>query len=214
MKKIYLIRHGESADNSQNLESRNDTPLSEKGLKQTMFLGERFDRIEVDQIIASPYTRTHQTAEAIASRKNLPIEFSELFVERRVPSEILGLSFDSKELKNVYSELKKNYFVPGARYSDEENFEDLKIRAATALAFLESAQAENIVVSTHGMFQMMLISYMVFGKEVSSREFIKMFNGLKNSNTGITWCEYDPSLKTNEETGWKMFVWNDNAHLG
>lgn len=214
MKKIYLIRHGESKDNSLNLESRNDTPLSEKGEKQSQFLGKRFVNIEVNKIISSPFVRARQTAEAIASQKGLPVEFSDLFVERRVPSEIIGKSFESEELKSVYATLNKNYFIEEAYYSDEENFQDLKVRAGKALAYIESFSVDHIVVTTHGMFLSMLIAYMIFGNSVTSKEFIKIFSGFKNSNTGITWCEYDSAVKADDNTGWKLFVWNDNAHLG
>lgn len=214
MKRIYLIRHGESEDNASNLESHDHTPLSEKGRKQAEDLARRFESISVDAIVSSPFVRTHSTAQEIARLKDKEIEFSELFVERRVPSTAYGKSFDSEEVKEVYAELNKNYFTPHARHSDEETFEDVKERARKALAHLESSDVDNIVVVTHGMFIMMLMAYMIFGENATGPEFLRMFRTFRNSNTGITWCEYDSSIKSDERTGWRIVAWNDHAHLG
>jgi len=213
MKRIYLIRHAESEDNSFNLESRDDTVLSEKGRQQAEHLSKRFTSIDVDKIISSSFKRTMQTVEAISAIKNIRVEISDLFAERKVPSEILGKSFDSAELQNVYKTLRENYFISEARHSDEETFEDIKIRARKALVYLEENNAEHIVIACHGMFIVMLISYITFGESVGPRDFVNMFNTFKISNTGITLCEYDQKNKTEEITGWRLITWNDQIHL-
>ncbi len=213
MKTIYLIRHGESEDNVSHVESRDHTPLSESGKKQAEKLAERFSSVPVDAILSSPFTRAHDTADAVAKAKGIEIEFSELFVERRVPSSIYGKSFESQELRNVYDDLNKNYSIPGARHSDEETFEELKERARKAVAYLEESSAESILVATHGMFIIMLISYMIFGEKVTGEEFIRMFRALKTSNTGISVCNFDSKVRNEKYTGWKVLAWNDHAHL-
>ena len=77
MKTIYLIRHGESEDNVSHVESRDHTPLSESGKKQAEKLAERFSSVPVDAILSSPFTRAHDTADAVAKAKGIEIEFSE-----------------------------------------------------------------------------------------------------------------------------------------
>ena len=64
----YFIRHAEKVDNSQNPD------LSEKGLERAKLWNEIFDEINFDQIYATDYKRTVQTARVTAAAKKIEIK--------------------------------------------------------------------------------------------------------------------------------------------
>lgn len=107
MKKIYFIRHGESEGNAKKIHQSKETPLSDIGQDQAKILALRFKNIQTDLIIASPYLRAQQTAQAIATKNNLQIETNELFSERRGPSELIGVSQQSiiSTLPSIFADL-------------------------------------------------------------------------------------------------------------
>ena len=94
MKRIYLVRHGESETNVQRRYIGDDVPLTALGVKQAEFVAERFVDIAFDVVLTSTMARAMQTGEAIAKRNNKPIEHLDLFRELNQSSEYMGLSFD------------------------------------------------------------------------------------------------------------------------
>ncbi len=83
---ITLLRHGESVGNAESRwQGQADFPLTEKGRAQAYALAERWKKEEVtfDHVIASPLTRTKETAEIIASALNLKVEFDPRHLGRR-----------------------------------------------------------------------------------------------------------------------------------
>lgn len=211
--KIYFVRHGQSVANIGELEQGPEEPLSDLGRRQAAFVGKRLQDIAVTRILSSPYERTKETAQIIASEIAKPLSFSELFVERRPPTELIGKPGDGPETQAARliweRERKTN---PSFRYSDEETFTEIKDRARDALAFLIAEQADHAVVVTHGGFLKVLASYMVFGESLSYVTYLDMHNALKTKNTGITLVEYkdDPNPF---HGGWNILAWNDYAHL-
>lgn len=95
------------------------------------------------------------------------------------------------------------------KYSDEENFADLRYRAKECFEFLENIQEDNIVVVTHKNFLHCLLWYCLFGLEVTPKESRTIVSNFIMSNTGIVWMQYDEVEKF-----WKVVTWNDHAHLG
>lgn len=211
--KIYFVRHGQSVANINELEQGPEEPLSDLGREQAAFVAKRFSDIPVTRVIASTYARASETGEIIASALSLPLERSDLFVERRPPSELIGKPGDGPEYqaaRRIWEE--KRAADPDYRYSDEETFAEQKARAKTALEHLIEENADHAVVVTHGGFLKMLVSFMVFGEDVTYREFVSMFNTLKTKNTGITLAEYKDDANP-FHGGWNILAWNDHAHL-
>src|SRR3989344_1425307 len=151
MKKVYLVRHGESEANVGEHHGDASSPLSEKGKRQAEFIAERVSHLPVQCVIASTMVRAQQTAEAISAKVSLPIESSDLFVESRGPSEYLNAIYTDPAAIKAYLEMRENYGKPGWRYTDAENFEDHTIRAQAALKLLEGRTEEHILVVTHGI---------------------------------------------------------------
>ncbi len=73
---IYLVRHAESIANTKGMYQgiTYDTHLSDAGKKQAVALAERFADVPLNTILASPLTRTMQTALAVGRKKGLSVQ--------------------------------------------------------------------------------------------------------------------------------------------
>ncbi|PIR38945.1 MAG: hypothetical protein COV34_00070 [Candidatus Zambryskibacteria bacterium CG10_big_fil_rev_8_21_14_0_10_42_12] len=129
MKTVYFVRHGESETNAGPIRIGESVQLTEKGFRQAEFIAKRCTSIPCEILISSTLERAKQTAKIINKVINKPLDFSELLVERRRPKEQNGVAKDSPESIKAEDAYRKNFGVPGYRYSDEENFEDLRSRA-------------------------------------------------------------------------------------
>jgi broad specificity phosphatase PhoE len=189
--RFYIVRHGESEANVANAVKTireaqpNHSPLSPKGKVQASQLAERFTRLPVDMIITSDYTRAHQTALTIGDKLGRSVVASELFREVAHPS-----NYDSWR-----QEHKK------------DPFQTFRQAAQKALSFLIKQKSENIIVVTHSGFIKTLICTMAFGDKLDQETYHALGNLLHSENTGITICDYVDGV-------WKLFTWNDHAHLG
>jgi len=68
--KLYIIRHGETADNAKRIcQGHGGGPLSEKGEQQAEALGEWFSKIHLDALYSSDLQRAVQTASCILSKQ-------------------------------------------------------------------------------------------------------------------------------------------------
>ncbi len=76
MATIYLVRHGEKE------QQIGDPALTATGHRQAQLTGIYLTQFPINQIVASPYLRTQQTAQHIAEKLKLPVKSSELLKER------------------------------------------------------------------------------------------------------------------------------------
>lgn len=210
MKEIYFVRHGESEGNIGANYQIETTPLSPKGKEQAAYIAQRAKNLPIEAILASTMTRAQETAHAISSELGLPIESSDLFVERRRPVEQRNQPKDSQEAKMAEIEFIRSASTPGYHYSDEENFDDLKERAQAALALLESHPKDRLLVVTHGLYLRVLMAYAIFGEELNGHELDNMIGAFVTNNTGITVMKFDAV----RARPWIICTWNDHAHLG
>lgn len=207
------MRHGESVANAGRVHQGPDAPLSALGKQQSLQIAERISTLPLEAIIASPYERTRETAEIIAQKINKPIEWSDLFVERRAPSDLMGKPYDDPLTRIIFGLTRAHADDPAWKYSDEESFLDLKTRSEAALAFLTTRSEEHIVVVTHGLFKRILLGSMLFGGEFNSVQYKQLRSFLYTSNTGITVCDYLLSDEDHPNPRWRLITWNDHAHL-
>lgn len=215
MKEVFFVRHAESESNVDGIQRGDASLLSPQGVAQAKEVAKRIHAIGIDTLIASHYPRAHATAEAISSLMNIPIEESELFVERKVPSSTIGKSFKDPEIREILVNLYEGYAEETHRHSDEENFIDLKTRACAALEFLENHPGSRICVVTHGLFLRVLFCAAIFGKNFTGTELQAALQGLETDNTGVSYFRFDVSRWAKEEReAWKVVSWNDLAHLG
>ncbi|MDQ3015091.1 MAG: histidine phosphatase family protein [bacterium] len=211
-KLFYFVRHGESLLNAESIRQGSEGSLSEKGKEQAEGTAARLADRPFEVILASPYTRTKETANIINHilQKSLEIEYSPLLQERRNPSEIIGKSMKDPEVARIIDLIDKSYHSDDYRFSDEENFQDLKARAKAALDYLQIREEKNILVVSHGIFIRMIAAYILYGEALTASDYNLMSFLNASNNAAITVCEYKkPWFK---DATWNLIAWDDYIH--
>ena len=161
MKTVYFLRHGETEGNRSWVHQYPETMLSECGKTQAAAAAEHLNATPLDLIVASPFTRAVQTAEAVRAHKpHAPVEYSDLFAELRRPHEIWGKSWFAPHSLSVMLQLYRNASRENWHYSDEENLEEFHARARRALEYLAHRPEERVLVVTHRGFMATLAERM------------------------------------------------------
>jgi broad specificity phosphatase PhoE len=206
---IYFVRHGETVLNAKNIRQGPDGPLTEKGRAQALATAKRFpkEKGRPQVIIASPYERTKETAEIIAKELKMKVHYSDLLVERRNPTEVIGHEGGERDVRQIIDLIDKSYHADDLRFSDEENFTDLKKRAKELLAYIALRPEERLMMVTHSNFLKMIASYMTYGDKLTASIYntLNYFNPINNAGMAI--CSYTYHIFKEDE--WKVLIWND-----
>lgn len=210
-KTVYLIRHGQSKGNVSPVYQGPESPLSETGKRQAKIMADRMAKIPFDAIISSPFSRAKETAEIIAKATGKDVELSDLFMERLKPSSVNNKSFEDTGASSVYQKSFQNFYNSNPRIEGEENMEDLVKRAGKALDFLLNHQEENLTVVSHGFFLKAIVARVLLKGALSPESFKSFDHGANMENTGITVIRYS---KRFDDAQWRLWVYNDHAHLG
>ena len=208
-KLIYFVRHGETELNLHEVRQGPEGSLSEKGRAQALTTAQRFPKHKgcPQAIISSPYKRAVETADIIGKELKMKVEYSDLLVERRNPTEIIGHEGSEIEVKRIVDRLDKSFHDDNLRYSDEENFVDLKERAKKLLKYIKRRPEERIIMVTHSSFLKIVVAFMIYGKKLTASEYntLKYFNSIDNGGMAI--CSYNTYFFKKSE--WKLLAWND-----
>jgi broad specificity phosphatase PhoE len=207
-RRFYFVRHGETILNAKKIRQGEEGGLSEKGQHQAERVGQALKDLHIGRIISSPYERARETTDIINKYLNVPVSYSPLLVERRNPKEIIGKSTDDPQVREIVDQMDLAYHADDFRVSDEENFMDLKGRAAKCLTFLSHDRAPQTIVVTHHNFLKMLIAYLLYRKQLSAKEFVKLAFFNISDNAGITICEYHPLKRWSRTRGWIVVSYN------
>ncbi|OGK48771.1 hypothetical protein A3A93_03025 [Candidatus Roizmanbacteria bacterium RIFCSPLOWO2_01_FULL_38_12] len=80
---IYLVRHGETDWNVQNLlQGQTDIHLNKKGIKQSQEFAKKVKKVKFDAVFSSDLVRARRTAEIITLDRKLAIETRKVLRER------------------------------------------------------------------------------------------------------------------------------------
>jgi probable phosphoglycerate mutase len=210
-KTVYFVRHAQSEDNAAPVFQSKNSPLSEIGRRQAQRVAGRLSKLPFEAIIASPQRRAKETAETIAQATGKELKYSELFVERIKPARIDGKTHGDEEANALWRDWTKSLYTPGMRVEDGENFDDLIIRADTALAFLKDRAEPSLVVVTHGYFLRTMVARVLLGDSLSGEVFRRLQRVWSMENTGLTVLRYHDAFE--EECCWHLWIHNDHAHL-
>lgn len=208
-RRFYFVRHGETILNAAHIRQGSEGGLSERGKLQAQRVGRYLMRFPITRIIASPYERTKETANAINQYLKVPISYSALLAERRNPGEIIGKHDDDPEVVRIVDQMDRAYHDDAYRYSNEENFQDLKKRARRALTFLSYQGARETCVVTHSIFLKMLIAYLLYRKRLHAADYVKLSFFNASDNASITVCEFHPWKLFSSTRGWEVLSYNE-----
>lgn len=208
-RRFYFIRHGETLLNAEHIRQGEDGALSPRGQEQAREVGQYLKHFPIGMIISSTYPRAKETAEIIRSIVRAPIRTSKLLVERRNPSEIIGKKTNDPVVTQIVDEMDLAYHEDDYRYSDEENFVDLKKRARRCVSLLSLQGAPHTAVVTHHVFLKMLLAYMLYREKLHSADFVKLSFFNISDNAGISICEFNPLHLFSKTRGWKVISYNE-----
>lgn len=217
---FYMIRHGESLLNAAHIRQGPDGSLSPKGIEQAAETGNRLSHIKFDAVLVSPYTRTRETAATICQfvKSRKPIEYVDLLTERRNPTEIVGQSADDPKVKQIVDLIDKSFHNDDYRYSDEENFQDLKLRAHNLLTYLSKRPEKKILIVTHSIFLKMIASYILYRNSLTADKYNLLSYHNASNNASISIFEYNSGWLGDgwlgrkfypPEDRWRILAWDD-----
>ena len=212
MKKIYLIRHGESEGNVKLEWQGEDSSLTEKGQQQAQLAGARLASASVGAIVSSTMQRAKETADIIAGYTATAngVEYSDLLIECRKPAEQIGRSRGDPASIETEAQIRARFGEAGWHYSDEENFAELKARGMAVLAYLASRPEDIVTVVTHGYFMRVVLACATYGEALTPDSCLHFMTTFRTANTGMTVLMYDENEVGNP---WILWTWNDQSHL-
>lgn len=149
---FYLVRHGQSESNALGLlSSYPEIPgmtvrhLTEEGIRQVKETAEKLREENVDIIIASPLTRTVETATIISEATGVPV-----LQDVRLRETNFGI-YDAGPIErffNAYSKPEERILTDGG--DGVESFEDMRARVVSILDDIKKECAgKNVVLVSH-----------------------------------------------------------------
>lgn len=199
MKKVYLLRHGESDVNINNVWETRESDLTERGQLQSKLKSKELERLSINVIISSSMKRAISSAKIISEVIKQNVEISALFDERRQPSEMLNKEKDNPKIIEIYNTIKESFYSASFRYSDEENFNDLKERVKRILKYLSNRPEDTILVVTHGFLIRFICAYIIFGDSSDGKKYMNVLDGLK-----VDHCSIVNIIKINPD--WQLVI--------
>ena len=146
MTSIYLVRHGQTAWNKEEIfRGRTDVPLDESGQKQAELVGQYFKGMKIHAIYSSPLARAWETAQAIARFHTLKVKPLEAMID---------MSFGNweghahQEIREIDGETYRQWVESPhlARLPGGESLDDVRARCMTALEELVRNHPEKTLV--------------------------------------------------------------------
>ena len=155
-----FLRHGQSVGNlEERFQGQADFPLTETGRAQARALTKRWLREgqSFECAIASPLLRARETAEIVARRLKIPLEFDEIWMERD-NGNFSGLTY--AEIRAISPE--PDFYTPYQSFGETgEGDWELYLRAGQAVqSLLRRPPGKYLIVSHGGLLNMVLFSIM------------------------------------------------------
>jgi broad specificity phosphatase PhoE len=144
VRRILLIRHGETAGNAARIVQKPDIRLSPRGEAQAEALARRLAREGVAKILSSDLARAVATAERLRAATGAPLVFDSLLQERSF-GDVRGTPYDA---------LGFDLFAPDYAPPNGETWEVFHARVDRAwerVRALSAATPGTLAVVTHGL---------------------------------------------------------------
>jgi broad specificity phosphatase PhoE len=191
VRRILLIRHGETAGNAARVVQKPDIPLSPRGEAQADALARRLAGDGITQIFSSDLERAAATARRLRATTSAPIAFDPLLQERNF-GDVRGTPYD---------QLGFDLFEPDYAPPNGETWEMFHARVDQAwerIQAMAASTAGTLAVVTHGLVC----------RSIAARH-VRLADGMlvpeKWENTSVTIVD--------AQTPWRVSMLNDIAHL-
>ena len=159
MVRIILIRHGETTWNTEGrYQGQEDTPLSERGIRQGMACAEGLKDIHIDRAISSPLSRSYETCRMAAEKHGLVVEKDERLTEI---SHGLWEGIHADEIEARYPESFYLWHTHPEKVQmpEGECLEDVRKRVRAAFdEYAEKYDGETVLVAAHDAVNKVIIS--------------------------------------------------------
>ncbi len=201
--RFIFLRHGDTEAKVEEVVQRINNPLSEAGKLQAEHVVKDLVPFKIDLMISSPFPRARDTSMIVNKSLQKELIFSDLLAEVKWPTELEGISVSDPRVVD-YRKLRSDKSVSDVswHYSDEENFVDLKARAAKLLGWLKGLKGENILVVTHSTFLKVIVSVMCHGENVTWPIYYDFLSFTRPKHTSISTFNFTDKGK------WQMDTWN------
>jgi broad specificity phosphatase PhoE len=150
MTKVYVVRHGQTAWNLEEVfRGRMDIPLDETGKKEVHLAGEALKDETLHAIYSSPLSRSMETAENIAKFQNIEVKPLEAIIDISY-GEWEGVSL--VEVQKKYPDLYDQWLTKphNVTFPNGESLEQVRVRTQNAIEnLLEKHKNENIALVAH-----------------------------------------------------------------
>lgn len=200
MKRIFLVRHGETDWNREGrFQGQMDIRLNDTGLGQALSVAEALKDVPLDRIVASPLSRTRETARPLAELTGLPVEMNGGLVEI---SHGLWEGRTSGEVEAEWPGMLAAWHghpelvtMPGG-----ESLADVQKRAWPAFLRTVEEEGDSVAVVSHDAVLKVLLCR-IFDSPLSSFWRFQLANG------SITLLELG-------RNGWRVPLVGEAGHLG
>jgi broad specificity phosphatase PhoE len=213
---VYFTRHGESvanlADRGMEREPDDADRLSERGWEQARGLGERLRGEGIETILASPFRRAQETAEAIGDVLGLGFTTDEDLYEVTQSDAYRAASPDYRGTGHIswMPDAPPDHAEPGA-----ESFAGIVARVERVRERLEARiEDERVLCVSHWGFMHFFLGATIFREDFAPIHLPALYR-MSHINTGITIFEKrrDYVIEGIPFDGWALSTWNDRAHL-
>ena len=191
MRRILLIRHGETAGNATRVVQKPDIPLSPRGEAQADALAQRLAGDGITQIFSSDLERAVATARRLRATTGAPIAFEPLLQERNF-GDVRG---------TPYAELGFDLFEPDYAPPNGETWDVFHARVDQAWARIQTMAA----VATGALAG---VTHGLVCRSIAARHVV-LADGMlvpeKWENTSVTIVD--------AQSPWRVSLLNDIAHL-
>ncbi len=199
--RLFLVRHGETESNRQNLAlGRDDIPLNERGLQQAERVGEALAHEPLAAVYSSPLQRALDTARAVAAPHGLTVQIEQGLIEMDV-GEVDGLTL--AEVQSRYPGLLKTWASedgPEQPMPGGESLVDVQERAWAAVQDLAARHADEAVAAVAHNFVILTLLVRVLGIRLAQ------FRSLRHSLAAVSIVDFLP-------TRVQLVRLNDTCHL-
>ena len=154
MTTFFFVRHGESEANAAHrFSGRSDSPLTERGRRQADIVAEALRDVPFDRIVATPLSRSLDTALVIGRRRKMPVDVVNDLIEIDV-GDRTGATFD--EIRGL-PDWKDDGFVA---WPSGETLEQVLERALRAVRRIHrESEGGTVLVIGHGGVTRILVSH-------------------------------------------------------